>query len=594
MEVTVRKFAVDFETTTRPTYEKEGKVRVWAYSICEIGNPDHFEFGNNIDSFMDWCADESMNPICYFHNAKFDLSYVLNWLFVNDFTWIKDKKDRQPNTFTTLITDMGVFYALEVFFDVKGKKTNSVKFLDSLKILNFSVADIAKSFDLPISKLKIDYDKYRPVGYELDETEVAYIRNDVEIMARALDIMFKEGYTKMTIASDAFNEYKDMCSNFNHYFPVLSLDIDKDIRKSYKGGFTYLNEKYKEKEGGNGITFDVNSLYPSVMASCSLPFGEPEHFDGDYQYDPLYNLYVINFTCIFDIKEGMLPTIQDKSGLSIFKPNEYLKSSNELPMTLTLTSVDFEMFKEHYNIRDIVYHGGWKFKSTVGLFNQYVTKHTQGKIQAKKDGNKAQYLIHKLMQNSLYGRYGLNPNCCTKQPYFDKGVVKYKLNDPETRDPIYIPMAAFITSYARQKTIGTSQKIREWSLNKYEEDLYVYSDTDSIHMLVKNEAEDVQELSKIIDIDDYRLGAWKLESRFKRGKWLRQKCYIEQGYDDSMNVTVAGLPKKLAHVVNFDNFKPGFTTADLSDEEIGDAGRKLTYNHVRGGVLLDDTDFTIK
>ena len=590
----MRKFAVDFETTTRPTFEKEGRVRVWAYSICEIGNPEHFEFGNNIDAFMDWCADETFNPVCYFHNAKFDLSYVLNWLFLNDFEWIENKKDRRPNTFTTLITDMGVFYSLEVYFDVKGKKSNSVKFLDSLKILNFSVADIAKSFDLPLSKLEIDYDKYRPVGYELEPNEVDYIRNDVEIMARALDIMFKEGHTKMTIGSDALAEYKSMCPSFNHYFPILEYDVDKDIRKSYKGGFTYLNPLYKEKEAGPGITWDVNSLYPSVMDTALLPFGEAEHFDGEYKYDPLYNLYVINFTCVFDLKPGKLPTIQDKSGMSIFKPNEYITSSNNLPMTLTLTSVDFELFKEHYNISDPEYHGGWKFKSTVGLFSDYVHKHTEGKIQAKKDGNKAQYLLHKLLQNSLYGKYGLNPNCCTKRPYFENGMVKYKLNEPETREPIYIPMAAFITSYARKKTISTSQRIREWSLNKYGEDLYVYSDTDSIHMIVKNEKEDVNDLANIIDIDDYKLGYWKLESRFKRGKWLRQKCYLEQDYDGTMNVTVAGLPKKLAHVVNFDNFKPGFTTADLTDEEIGESGRKLTYTHVRGGVLLDDTDFTIK
>ena len=60
-----------------------------------------------------------------------------------------------------------------------------------------------------------------------------------------------------------------------------------------------------------------------------------------------------------------------------------------------------------------------------------------------------------------------------------------------------------------------------------------------------------------------------------------------------MNVTVAGLPKKLSHVINFDNFKIGFTTADLTDEEIGAAGRKLTYQHVKGGVILTETDFTI-
>ena len=97
------------------------------------------------------------------------------------------------------------------------------------------------------------------------------------------------------------------------------------------------------------------------------------------------------------------------------------------------------------------------------------------------------------------------------------------------------------------------------------------------------------ELKEFVDVDDYRLGAWKLESTFKRGRYLRQKAYIEEGYDGQMNVTIAGLPKKLGEYVNFDNFNIGFSilASDKTKEH------KLTYRHVKGGVLLEDTDFTI-
>ena len=46
-----------------------------------------------------------------------------------------------------------------------------------------------------------------------------------------------------------------MNTNFNKYFPILPYEIDKDIRKSYKGGFTYLNKCYKEKETGTWKTY---------------------------------------------------------------------------------------------------------------------------------------------------------------------------------------------------------------------------------------------------------------------------------------------------------------------------------------------------
>lgn len=365
------------------------------------------------------------------------------------------------------------------------------------------------------------------------------------------------------------------------------MKLIKILEKVTKVGFTYLNEIYKEKETGEGIVFDKNSMYPAKMKNEKLPFGDPIFFNGKYEDDKLYPLYIQTISCIFELKPNKIPTLQIKNNLS-FLPNEYIKSSDGDIVTLTLTSVDLELFFEHYDVDldTLTYHSGWKFKAIKGLFSEYIDYWSNKKIQAKKDKNGALYLISKLMLNSLYGKFGLNPDVRGKYPYLnDENIVKYKLYDAEIRDSIYIPVASFITSYARADIIRSSQKIKEYSINKYGKDLYVYSDTDSIHCLF-NENED---LSDVLDIDDYRIGAWKLESKFKKGKYLRQKCYIEQGFDDKMNVTVAGLPKKLGDLVNFDNFKIGFTT-----ENIETKNKKLTYKHVKGGVMLVDTDFTIK
>ena len=74
-------------------------------------------------------------------------------------------------------------------------------------------------------------------GHILTEHEIDYIRNDVEIMARALDIMFKQDLKKITIGSDALHYYKELNKNFNNYFPILPFEIDEDCRKSYKRWF---------------------------------------------------------------------------------------------------------------------------------------------------------------------------------------------------------------------------------------------------------------------------------------------------------------------------------------------------------------------
>jgi len=576
----VRKFTADFETTTDPN-----DCRVWAYALCEIGNVDNFIYGNSIEDFIEFCSDKKENYQLYFHNLKFDGEYIFNYLLNNGYEVIKDKKEKRDKTFTCLISDMGQFYSIEIYFHVTKKHTNKVTIYDSMKILNFSVDKIAKDFNLPIRKLEIDYKAKREIGHILTKEEIAYIKNDVEIMARALEYMFNEKLLKMTIGSDALTNYKEMNKNFNKYFPILDFYIDSDIRKSYKGGFTYLNDTYKEKETGKGLVLDVNSLYPSVMKFEYLPFGDPLFFEGRYQEDKLYKLYIQCFSCSFEVKEGMIPTLQIKNNPS-FVSNEYIKSSEGDIVTLYLTNIDLELFLSHYNVYDITWHNGWKFKGLKGLFTNYIDYWTERKINAKKENNNVLYIISKLMLNSLYGKFGLNPRVRGKYPYLnEEGIVKYKLGEEEIRNAIYIPVATFITSYARRKTITTSQAIKDYTINKYKKDYYIYSDTDSIHLLDMTD----DELQKFVDIDDFRLGAWKIESRFTRGKYLRQKCYIEE-YDNKLNVTVAGLPKKLGKYVNFNNFNKGMEI--LASEE--DKEHKLSFKHVKGGVLLVDTDFTIK
>lgn len=594
-------YTADFETTT-----DDNDCRVWAYALCNIDDPSDFQYGTSFEGFIDFCSNPKKNYTLYFHNLKFDGSFILSWLLQHGFEYIEDKKDRRDSTFTTLITDRGQFYSIEIYFHVQGSNVNKVRILDSLKIFpNFSVEKVAEGFGLPIHKLEIDYKKKRPIGWELTDEEVAYIRNDVEIMARALKIMFDQGLNKMTIASDAFNSYKSFMPSFRKRFPILPKIVDDDIRSSYRGGFTYVNDIYQEIPVGKGICIDKNSMYPSKMVQQPLPYGEPEFFEGKYQYDPDMPLYIQSLTCKFKLKPGKIPCIQLKNNLS-FMPNEYLSSSEDQLISIHLCSPDYELFVENYDLEDITYHGGWKFKECKGMFDDYINYWMEQKIKAGKEGNQPMRQIAKLMLNSLYGRFGLSILARQKYPYLDeKGIVRFELLPEEEREPVYIPVACFITSYGRCDTIRTSQKIRDYSLKKYGYDAYLYSDTDSIHCMLNDE--DLEALKDDIFIDDYALGAWAKESDFDRALFIRQKCYIEEE-NGKLNVTVAGLPKYLAPLITFDNFKKGFTTEGLtlnqmvnlaskngaSLEEINKIHHKLTYKYVKGGVILADTDFTIK
>lgn len=596
-------WTADFETTT-----DVNDCRVWAYALCNIEDPSIFHYGKSIEEFFEYLENRQRNLKLWFHNLKFDSQFVLAYLLSSGYEWISNPKEKRDHTFTTLITDTGQYYCLRIYFTVRKTYTHKVDMFDSLKIFpNFSVERVAEGFNLPIRKLSIDYKAKRPVGHELTEQEVDYIRNDVEIMARALKIMFEQGHTRMTIASDAMKNFKDNFVGFRKKFPLLAPNVDSDIRKSYRGGYTYVNDKWKGKQVGHGIVIDVNSLYPSTLISreCPMPYGEPRFFEGEYKEDSNYPLYVQEISVCFEIKPNHIPSVQLKKHLS-FQPTEYVKSSKGQIVRLTLTKPDFELFKQQYDISYIKYHGGWKFKSSFGYFDNYINYWMSQKVKAGKEGNKPLKAISKLLLNSLYGRFSLSGEARQKMPYVDdNGVVRLALLPPETRETCYIPIGCFVTAYGRRKTITTSQMIIDYTLNKYGEDRYYYSDTDSIHANLSDE--DLEELKDIIHIDDFEIGYWAVEARFDKAIFLHAKCYIES-IDGKINVTVAGLPKYMAPLVTFENFKRGFTTVGKSteeliamakengatDEELEKLHHKLTYHYVKGGVILEDTDFTIK
>lgn len=566
----MKRFTADFETATW----NPSKTWVWAWSLCDIENPENIDVGNDIETFFERIKKEA-NPYIYFHNLKFDGEFILYYLMTHDFEYVESNEKRN-NTFSTLISDMGLFYQIEVYFEV-GKKTKKVTFIDSLKIINQSVESMPKTFKIPENKLEIDYNAPREKGHILTDEEEAYIKNDVVIVAKALKYLFDMGLTKMTAGSNALSEYKEIMklNRFRNLYKPLNYEIDKDIRRAYRGGFTYLNPIYKNKSVGSGEVLDVNSLYPSVMYKEILPFGEPFFYEGEYKEDKVYPLYIQRLTCSFKIKEGKIPTIQIKH--SRFVDNEYLTDSGEEPVALTLTSVDLKLFLEQYDVWDLHYESGWKFKGMRGLFTEYIDKWIKVKNEATISGNKGIRQVAKIMLNSLYGKFATSLDVQSKIPYLENDVVKYKLGEKKTKDGVYLPMGAFITAYARDKTIRTSQSIKDYSIKKYGIDMYCYSDTDSIHTILP-----IEELVQFCEIDDVLLGAWKHESHFTRAKFIRQKTYLEE-IDGEIQITCAGLPQRCYDQVTWNNFKEGLKVDG-----------KLSFKHVNGGVILVETEFTIK
>lgn len=575
-------FVADFETTTNPD-----DVRVWAWGLYR-SDKDKFEWGKDLDSFFERLKRLPKRSKVYFHNLKFDAEFLMHFLFSKKgYKWVNTREVGNKE-FTTLISHMGAFYSMKVGFEGK-----EIEILDSLKIIQLRVKDMPKAFGIEELKGDIDYHKERPIGYDPTEEEIAYLKHDVIIVAKALNYFFQQKLTKMTIASNAFTYFKKLIDpkRFDAWFPKLPQD--SDLRQSYKGGFTYVAKRFQQKDVGEGIVLDVNSLYPSVMYSKKLPYGEPIYYEGEYVKDKIYSLYIQTFRCNFKLKKDHVPCLQIKKSMT-FKPTEYLESSNGNDVTLCMTNVDIELFFEQYEVTNVEWFGGWKFKASDQIFKPYIDKWMALKEESTKTGNAGLRTLAKLLLNSLYGKFGLNPIVKSKIPYFDKEdeMIHYRYGDEETRDPIYVPIASFVTAYARQITISSAQK-------NY--DRFVYADTDSLHLLGR-------EVPSNLKVHKSKLGYWAIESEFANARFLRAKTYMENellskedfekleeekrnGWEwnkdfemyNKLHFTVAGLPEDARKFLNFENFIVGSKIHG-----------KKSQKRVKGGVVIHESDYTIK
>lgn len=581
----MNEWAADFEATT-----SEDDCHVWAWGVAAVSRDpaDTWAYGADIEGFIDFAGD---NPGRYwFHNLGYDGKFIIYWLLTNGYKWVPEKPG--AGEFTTLISNMGRFYSIS-WQGERGKVTCA----DSHNKMPFKLSVVAGAYGLEVSKGEIDYELARPVGWRITDEELDYLRRDVFILAQALAHRLEMG-TKLTTGADCLANYKDLITErqFNKLFPVLNPLMDKHLRQAYRGGYVYVNPRWKNVEMGEGIRLDVNSLYPWAMRENLMPYGQPKYVRGEPQPTEQYPLWVGEVTFTASLKPGKLPCIQPKGSFS-FQGREYVAETPE-PLTMSFSSVDWQLITESYDVTVYKWHGAYMFKGQYGMYDDYIDTGMAGKENAKSLGERQNF---KLWLNNLYGKTAQKVDVTPKVPKLEGDVVQYRLGKPEQREPVYVPTAIFTTAYARAKTIRTA-----WLFGER----FAYCDTDSIHA----EGTDIPEA---VEVHPSRLGAWKHEATFIRAKFLRCKTYVEESIEGwhtvtsrtrhakrikrpitKLEFTCAGMSDGLKSVMTFDDFAPGFTTdvrlGEVKPQYLNTKLWKLVPKNVPGGVILVPRPFTIR
>ena len=668
-----RTFSADFETTVEQQTKLQTKTEVWSAASVQLGTEDVQVF-HSIDDLYTYYCSFNENLVVYFHNLKFDgnfwLYFLMNKLHYKQAFIITDEatgsgafveeRKMSPSSFQYVISDMGQWYTITI--RMPNKKFLVLK--DSLKLMPFTLKAIGKSFKTKHQKLEMEYKGDRYAGCPISDEELEYIKNDVLVLKEALEFMFNEGHNRLTIGACCLAEFKKPFEKveYNAMFPDLyKVDLDAEkfgsstigdyIHNSYKGGWCYLVKGKECKEYHNGVTADVNSLYPSMMHSESgnyFPIGKPMSVcsNADLSNEARYNpnwytpqmsntgadnyYYFFRIRTRFTVRPGYLPFVQIKSSM-LYKATEALETSDILGtdgkyhseyydkdgnlhdtrVTFTLTQTDLVLLREHYILTEYELLDYMVFNAEIGIFDNYINHYAE----IKKHSKGAMRTEAKLFLNNLYGKMASSPNSSFKVAVMkEDNTVGFYDVDANDKQPGYIPIGSAITSYARNFTIRAAQK----NFHGADKPGFIYADTDSIHCDLK--PEEVQGIT----VHPVNFCCWKLESSWDFGWFVRQKTYLEHVVAEDLepidspyyNIKCAGMPKKCKDLFekSFDpevaqRIADGKPDEKWTPEEIKFLSKTRTFKdfkrgltipgkllpkRIEGGVLLVDTDFTMR
>ncbi len=568
----VNYYVADFETTTINHLIENGgsdnNLRVWASAVATVEETPKIELiTNNIEDFIKWCFTKG-DKIIYFHNLNFDAQFLFYYLLKNGYTQVDIENDNKSyylknKQFKAMIDNQKNIYNITI-----KNKGVTIKINDSYKLIPSSVERIAKDFNTRVIKGSIDYEKIRPIGYELTEEEREYIKNDVLVVAEALSTLKNNNMLGLTIGAVALKKLKETIPDWKEYYPILDGAEDNYIRKSYRGGYCFAHPEKINIELGNNTSFDRISAYPAEMVDKLLPYGKGIYGRGKYVLDTEYPLYVQTILVTYKLKENMPPCIMLKS----YKFSQISYSEEGENEFITLTNIDLELFLKHYYIYDIEYIDYYKYQAIKGNFDKYIYYYYD--IKNNEKGSKR--AIAKLMLNSVYGKFATRPLRENYEVYLDNDIVNYRASITTEIDTVYIPVATFLTSYARRELI-------KYIVMYY--DKFIYCDTDSIKLLGHYNKNEID-----IPLDDKKLGYFKNETPIIDGKVnpaikikvLRQKRYLVEYENGDRDIRCCGLPQAVAKNLTMKDFYIGNVIK----------GKKRS-KRVKGGTAIIETEFTI-
>ena len=463
------------------------------------------------------------------HNgANYDFKYIINEL-------IELKINGRIHDLEFLVTN-DRFIQVTVKHHEKSHHHTVIR--DSFALIPAPLANVSKTFAPQYIKghINFDTDIFNPKNPE----HIQYLHNDVLGLRHSLLTFYQlcvqhfGVVPAVTAASTAMKAWKKTIPEDTIYFRTHT-ECETLVRKSYFGGMVYL--KNVNVENTNMVKLDISGAYGYAMKTYAMPCGSAVYTD-EYEPDKIgfYNVRVVAPTNI----EKYIIGVKTKTGVI------WARGSFET----TIDSYTYEYaVKRGYKIEVI---DGYYFERKEYIFKEFIEK-----CERLEFANKGNAIgdTAKLMRNSLYGKFGTNPD---KTEY---GINKAysdgwePLPDDETGMPhdylckrnITIDASYIMPHWA--SSITACVRIYLDMLDAIAEYSFVYNDTDSSVI-----PQSVYERVKHLLPSQKQYGMFKLETVYDMFLIKGPKAYIgklaDTYTDQSGNVVeydmkAKGIPRRM-------------------------------------------------
>lgn len=553
--------------------EKRACMYIWMLGLggyCIIGRT-WIEFRQALSKIVDYLG--LSNKLClpiYVHNLSYEFQFIKDMFEWNAVFAIDERK---PNYCRTI---------------------DGIEFRCSYQLSGYSLAMVGKNLTkYKVRKLEgdLDYNKIRHSKTPLTDEEMAYCVHDVLVVMayiqECIDVEgdvtkipnTKTGYVRRAVKRNCLGTGNRKNRNWMYRDMISGLKLEPDeylqLRRAFQGGFTHASAFHSNVTLHDVDSYDFTSSYPTVMLCEKFPMSTSKRVDVNNRKE--LNHYLHNYCCLFDVTfinlqpkqmyEDYISVSRCASLINQTVNNGRVVSADML--TTTITEQDFMIINKLYE---------WE-KMRVSNFRIYEKRYLpykfvesilqfyEDKTQLKDvKGKEVEYMQAKANLNSLYGmavtdivrdEITYDEEWKSTKPDLKEAIERY--NKSKARFLFY-PWGVWVTAYAR-KNLFTG--ICSCKMD------YVYSDTDSLKILhgekhkeyiekyneiitkMLEQAMKYQEIPiertrpKTIEGIEKPIGVWDYEGHYKTFKTLGAKRYIWMKDSGEMQMTVAGLNKKI-------------------------------------------------